>query len=71
MLCLVREANQVVYIENPETGDILTLVVLSIKGKRVRLGFEDSNKSFTILRKELKENMAGKVDPSPYYDVGK
>jgi len=69
MLCLVREPNQVVYIENPETGAILSLVVLSIKGKRVRLGFEDSDKSFTILRKELKENMEGKVEPSPFYEV--
>ncbi len=69
MLCLTREVDQVIYIENPVTGDKLTLVVNDIGGRRVRLGFVDPTLSFKILRKELEEAMNGAEHPSAYFDM--
>ena len=69
MLCLTREIDQVIYIENPDTGERLSLVINDIKGKRVRLGFVDPKLSFRILRKELKEAMDGVENPCSYFDI--
>ena len=68
MLCLNRKVNEVIYIKD-SNGKELTLVVVNIKGKIVRLGFqeEDGERSFTVLRKEVKERIDNKEGANPYY----
>lgn len=67
MLFLNRKPNEVIYIQDSETGETLTLLVTKVHGKTVTLGFENDSKKFTILRKEVKERQDGKDFPNPFY----
>ncbi len=68
MLHLDRKKNQSVELYHKGTGQVIHVIVLDIQGKNVRLGFEDSTNSSTILRKEVRQRNEGKDNPNPFYD---
>jgi carbon storage regulator CsrA len=67
MLHLNRKKNESIFIEHVDTGEVIELVVLEVKGKTVKLGFENESKSHTILRKEVKQKQLGNENPNPFY----
>jgi sRNA-binding carbon storage regulator CsrA len=67
MLHLNRKKNEVIHLVHNESGDTVDLVVLEIRGKTVKLGFENDTKSHTILRKEVRQAQQQFKDPNPYY----
>lgn len=67
MLYLDRRVNETILLINNATGEQITLVVLNVKGKVITLGFDDSNKSHTILRKEVKQRQENHDNPNPFY----
>lgn len=67
MLHLNRKKNEVIYLQNNSTGEIVTLVVLEVRGKTVKLGFENDSRSHTVLRKEVKQKQENHENPNPYY----
>jgi carbon storage regulator CsrA len=67
MLNLNRKSNQSIFIRDNDTGKELELIVLSIEGKTVKLGFEGDSQKFTILRKEVKQREENHENPNPFY----
>ena len=67
MLHLNRQKNQVIHLTHNESGDTVDVVVLEVRGKTVKLGFENDTKSHTILRKEVKQAQQNHADPNPFY----
>jgi carbon storage regulator CsrA len=67
MLHLNRKPNESIYIIDNETGHTVELVILEVKGKTVKLGFENADRSSTILRKEIKQKKENHDNPNPYY----
>jgi carbon storage regulator CsrA len=67
MLHLNRKPNESIIIIDNETGHQVELVVLEVKGKTVKLGFANEDKSSTILRKEIKQKKENHPNPNPYY----
>lgn len=67
MLHLNRKKNEVIHLIHNETGQTIDVVVLEIRGKTVKLGFEDDTKSHTVLRKEVRQAQQQYKDPNPYY----
>jgi len=67
MLHLDRRVNETILLIHNETGEEITLVILDVRGKNITLGFEDNNKSHTILRKEVKQRQENHDNPNPFY----
>lgn len=67
MLHLNRKKNEVIHLTHNESGETVDIVILEIKGRTVKLGFENPSKSHTILRKEVKQSQDKNTDPNPYY----
>ncbi len=67
MLHLNRKKSEVIHLTHNDSGETVDIVVLEIKGRTVKLGFENASKSHTILRKEVKQAQEKNTDPNPYY----
>jgi len=59
MLVLTRKTDQRIVIRHKDSMDALELKPISLKHGQVRLGFEDDQEKFHIVRKEL-------LDPNHY-----
>jgi sRNA-binding carbon storage regulator CsrA len=67
MLHLNRKQGEVIHLTHKGSGETIDLVVLEVRGKTVKLGFEDAAKSHTVLRKEVRQAQEGFSNPNPYY----
>ena len=68
MLVLTRRKDEIIYILNEATGDLVTLTILGNSGSQVRVGL-DGPQHLKFIRKELfdrtKEPKSGDILPFP------
>lgn len=67
MLHLNRKKGEVIHLIHNQTGEQVDLVILEVKGKIVKIGFENDTKTHTILRKEVRQAQQEHPSPNPWY----
>lgn len=67
MLHLNRKKGEVIHLIHNQTGEQVDLVILEVKGKIVKIGFENDTKTHTILRKEVRQAQQKHTSPNPWY----
>lgn len=58
MLILTRKPGEATTITNKKNGEEVEVVVLSVKGNQVRIGFGDDEKNFNVARDDAKKKPA-------------
>lgn len=68
MLVLTRKNNESLDITNTDTGDVIEIMVVEVRGNRVRLGIGADPDKYRVRRSELPKDPSqpGKeADPNP------
>jgi len=68
VLILTRTQGEVIYIQDNDTGEVITLLVSKIQRNTVALGLEGNKERYTFLRKEVLERQQDHPNPSSYYE---
>ena len=53
MLVLSRKKDQKITIENRKTKEKLSVMLVDLRKNQIKLGFDDNNNHFRILRNEI------------------
>lgn len=57
MLVLERRRNEEIIITDKASGDIIKIIVLSVRGNKVKIGLEDQSQKYIFMRKEVQDRI--------------